>query len=257
MTHEESEMSNEMRTAEQRGDDLCAQGYHYDVDGVCTACHMREDDPTRPSGDFPKVEADVPAAPSDAEPHAPTPLPQTAKHETNLLDLSAVWEFRPADMAICGPTRRFAEGRWIEDDGEYDLAFISGSGTPICLYIDLPYRRNIIGAWLTTDWRSKLLSHPHGNPWHYSLRDKATDWGGYWARDVHPNHLAGKAGMDVLCSEQSCANGRHVELTSPADRHVAEGLVRRRDSKEIYVPGPMECHLCGLLYSAESDITHA
>src|SRR5690606_33850230 len=110
--------------------------------------------------------------------------------------LHPVYEFRPLPDAF--PTNfcrgkevfRYADGQWLPDDGEYDIAFVSG---PFCLMVELPYQRNIIWSWLTGHWQANEPRHPHGNPWHYMLREGETEWGGNWGRDNHPNRRAGDA----------------------------------------------------------------
>ncbi len=157
-----------------------------------------------------------------------------------------VFEFRPLPNSFRGEVHRFAGGEWIPDDGEYDLAFAAvGWAENTCLYVSLPYQRNIICSWLTGHWTSHVAEHPHdGNPWHYALRDGAHKWGGDWGRDRHPNTLAGDRGMSFVSSKRGCANGRHVEFRAD-DRHIAAGLLRDRETKEIFsFPDNMQCMYC-------------
>lgn len=157
-----------------------------------------------------------------------------------------VYEFRPLPGFFSGPFLRYAGGAWIEDDGQYDLAFVStGYGPPICLYVEHGYRENIVSSWLDGDWRAIEPRHPRGNPWHYSLADGESEWGEGWERDRHENSRAGRAGMNYLCSTHRCANGRHVELVRAADRHVANGLVRDRETKEVFKHPSGNCMYCG------------
>lgn len=159
-----------------------------------------------------------------------------------------VYEFRPlpswtADYPMRGnDVHRFAEGKWIADDGEYDLAFVCRN---ICLYFDPPYQRNITLSWLTTHWAGHQPRHPRGNAWHYELREGQTEWGGNWGRDRHPNSRAGDSGMAWACSQWRSANGRHVEMRLD-DPHIAAGLLRERDTKKIVtLPDKPLCMYCG------------
>jgi hypothetical protein len=156
-----------------------------------------------------------------------------------------VYEFRPLPGFFVGPVRRYADGAWIEDDGEHDLAFINESGAPVCLYVCLPYRKNIICSWTTGHWSAFDPAHPNGNAWHYALRDGEKDWGDGWGRDSHPNERAGRAGMDKLVGERRCANGRHVEFHAN-DKHIAAGLMRERDTGNVFrFADDLTCMYCG------------
>ena len=180
-------------------------------------------------------------------------------------DLWPVYEFRPAPdwLRAWGwapgrgprdvPLYRYNGGNWIPDDGEYDLAFANLDGPPLCLYIEMPYHRNVLWSWLTRSWRdSGPSAHPtyrgssSPNPWHYSLRPGAKKWGGVWGRDRHENRLAGEAGMSWVSKQRGCANGRHAEWKLD-DPHMRAGLVRERVSKAVViVPDAPECMYCGL-----------
>lgn len=169
--------------------------------------------------------------------------------------LAKVYEFRPLAGELCGPVRRYANGAWLEDDGEYDLAFISGGyGPPVCLMFEPGYQKNIIYSWLTTSWTATVKKHEDGNPWHYALAAGETSWGGGWNRDNHPNAKAGREGMSYLSKEQGCANGRHVEFRNQ-DKHIMAGLVRDRETKEIFhFATDMKCHLCGTVPTLDAAV---
>jgi len=158
--------------------------------------------------------------------------------------LFPVIEFRPLPGYFVGPVRRFANGQWIPDDGEYDLAFICALGAPTCLMFEHSYQRNIVAQWLDGDWRGNETRHPEGNPWHYVLREGEAEWGGDWGRDQHPNTRAGRSGMDKLASERGCANGRHIN-NQIGDAHIAAGLVRERDSGNVVTFVRGACMYCG------------
>jgi hypothetical protein len=168
---------------------------------------------------------------------------------------SAVYEFRPLPGFFTGEIRRYADGQWMADDGEYDLAFINSLGAPICLYFSPGYQKNIIGSWIDGHWQAMERRHPRGNPWHYALAEGETDWGGDWGRDGHENERAGRNGMDKLCSEVRGANGRHVEPTKMNDPHILAGLVRNRETGALLVP-PREpiCMYCGDKYIAPGTV---
>lgn len=161
--------------------------------------------------------------------------------------LHPVYEFRPLPDAFPQRTRgedvfRFADGEWVADDGEYDIAFVCGN---FCLMVELPYQRNTIWQWTTGHWSGFEPKHPRGNAWHYMLRDGETDFGGDWGRDRHPNSKAGKAGMNRQCGIYHCSNGLHVEFHL-GDPHIAAGLVRDRDTKKVVTfPDIPCCIYCG------------
>ena len=156
-----------------------------------------------------------------------------------------VYEFRPLPGFFRASFHRYADGAWVPDDGEYDLAFASVAFGSLCLYVEHPYPANLRWSWLTTDWRGSIAEHPRGNPWHYALCDGASEFGKDWGRDRHPNSLAGRSGMNWACAQASCASGRHVEF-HPFDPHIRAGLVRDRETKAILVPpDDLRCVYCG------------
>lgn len=161
-----------------------------------------------------------------------------------------VYEFRPLPgmfNTAWGPVRRYADGQWLPDDGEYDIAFIGLSPAPICLYVEHSHQKNIVASWTTGHWSGFEKAHPRGNAWHYALRDGETEWGGDWGRERHENYRAGRAGMDKICGEQRCANGRHIELNMPNDPHIVAGLVRDRETKELFTfLQRLMCMYCGV-----------
>jgi hypothetical protein len=147
--------------------------------------------------------------------------------------------------------RRYAEGKWIPDDGEYDLAFAADR---MCLYIDPSYQKNIRWRWVDKHWSSFEPNHPRGNAWHYMLAEGEKEWGGPWGRDAHPNSIASKSGMDLMCAEYRCANGDPIsfDLREP---HIAAGLVRDRDTKAVLTfPEKPICMYCGPLAFRASEV---
>lgn len=162
-----------------------------------------------------------------------------------------VYEFLLLPNMIRGEVLRYAGGEWIPNDGEYDIAFI-GTSDPICVYVDHGYQRNINFGWFTKHWSSHEPRHPRGNAWHYSLIEGATEWGGDWGRERNENYLVGRKGMDKVCSAMRCANGRGISLVN-MDQHVKAGLVRDRETKEIFAyPSNPTCMYCGTVYGVEA-----
>jgi hypothetical protein len=160
--------------------------------------------------------------------------------------LHPVYEFRPLPDAF--PRRwdqdvlRFADGQWLPDDGEHDIAFVSDV---FCLMVELPYQRNILWSWTTGHWSSFEAKHPRGNAWHHMLRDGEAEWGGDWGRALHQNRKAGDAGMNRQCGIHHSATGLHVRFQLD-DKHIAAGMVRERDSKRVLTfPAKPCCMYCG------------
>lgn len=143
-----------------------------------------------------------------------------------------VYEIRPPDKYFFGEVFRYADGQWIPDDGEWDLAFAGHAGSPTCLMVDLPYHENIIWSWTTGHWSGFELRHPRGNAWHYMLREGAQGWGNTWARDGHANIIAGRSGMNFVCRKNGCANGVHAELCD-GNFIINAGLMRNRETREV------------------------
>ena len=167
-----------------------------------------------------------------------------------------VYEFRPRPGLFSGETLRYNNGDWIPDDGEtYDICFIGmANGVddfirytfvyPAALYFHQTYRPNIVYSWCE-DWSAKEPRHPHGNAWHYALKDGKKGWGDSWRRDLHPNEVASRAGMDKTCKAHGCANGISIRL-SGKDEHIVAGLVRNAETKEVLtIPTDVKCMYCG------------
>lgn len=173
-------------------------------------------------------------------------------------DLWPVFEFRPHADYIGSILLRYAEGKWIPDDGEWDIAFVSyGMGAPYGLGVYLPYQRNIIWSGLTSHWRGEDRDHPCGNPWHYMLREGETEWGGAWDRDRHPNERAQREAMNKCCSMNGCANGRGPNFEA-GDKHILAGLVRDRESKRVVTPPEkLTCMFCGDAWAAKAAVREA
>lgn len=165
--------------------------------------------------------------------------------------MSALWpvyEFRPLPRYSRNTVSRYADGQWVPDDGEWDLAFmIIGPDGPLVLGVDLPYQKNIIWKGLTSHWSAQNVDHPRCNPWHYMLRDGETEWGGPWSRerDAHPNSRAYEAGMRRCCSLRGSASGTGPKF-DVRDPYILAELLRERESREIVVPPARPvCMYCG------------
>ena len=159
--------------------------------------------------------------------------------------LFPVYEMRP--LPEDGKVLRFNSGQWTEDDGEWDLAFISAGhfGPPLAYGVSLKYYTNLLWSGLTTHWSGNIGTHPNGNAWHYMLKPGCKKWGESWLRDKHENTSAYEAGMSRQSALHGCANGRGVEFKI-GDPYIAAGLLRLRDTKEVVTfPERFRCMYCG------------
>lgn len=171
------------------------------------------------------------------------------KNKTIQLIERPVYEFKLLPSSISGDVLRYADGAWLPDDGQYDIAFI-GVDSPFCYYIDHGYQKNITFGWFTKHWSSREPRHPDCNAWHYALAYGETEWGGDWGRERHENSRVSRKGMDKVASRMGCANGRGIKLTNK-DPHIDAGLVRDRVTKEIFKqPSNPVCMYCGDVYGA-------
>jgi len=150
-----------------------------------------------------------------------------------------IYEFRVPESMYHGKLLRYAAGEWVEDDGEYDIAFIGAGGesrAPMAWYVKLPCRQNILWSWDGGNWGRHEPRHPNGNAWHYMLREGETEWdgdGAWYARN-HPNSAAGDLAMSKQLSMHGCANG-HGPRFEIGDPFIAAGLVRERETKKAGV----------------------
>lgn len=135
-----------------------------------------------------------------------------------------------------GKWLRYAEGEWLPDDGERDLAFIhtaDGYGAPMCLYVDMPHWAGIQWSWMT---------QPR-NRWHYMVRSINEGWGPRWERDKHPNEQAGRRGMNKLSSMRGCANGRPARF-QPDDPYIKAGILWTSAGELVTPPEELVCMDC-------------
>ena len=144
---------------------------------------------------------------------------------------------------------RYADGKWIPDDGEPDLAFVHG----VFAYgVKMPYSTNILWSWRDLDLSLSYLPenlHRHTRGWHYltigNTHWEDYRWGGFGeGRDKHPNTLAHNSAMSKCCSFHGCANGRGPELTLP-NVWIERGLLWVKSTMEpIKPPDNPVCFLC-------------
>ncbi len=119
-----------------------------------------------------------------------------------------VYEFRPLPNFFKGVGfHRYADGAWIPDDGEYDLAFATVEFGSICLYFEHPHPANLEWSWLSTHWSQNVEGHARRKPWHRATRDGSVPISvRVGPRTSHPNVIAGKSGMNWACAIRRCAN---------------------------------------------------
>lgn len=193
--------------------------------------------------------------------------------------LDEIFLFRPSAVPVEGTViatsgyehkghglLRYADGRWIPDDGEPDLAFVEGV---IAFGVHLPHSTNIIWQWRDLELSRQFVSpelHRNVTGWHYqtinSTRWQDNQWD-YKERDEHPNGIAFKSAMDTCCSFHGCANGRGPDLTQ-MNPWIERGLLMVKSTMQIIKPpdNPV-CYLCldngkghllEALISKESDL---
>lgn len=170
----------------------------------------------------------------------------TPEQQAKQSGLWPVYEFRPLPEHCRGTVLRYADGQWLPDDGEFDLAFmVYGAGAPMAYYVDLPFQRNIVWSGLTSHWSASNYDHPRANPWHYMMREGESEWGGDWGRDRHLNTRVGREAMSACCARNSCANGDGPQFKE-GDRYIVVGLLRERETKAVVTPPDrLICMYCG------------
>jgi hypothetical protein len=156
-----------------------------------------------------------------------------------------VYEFRP--LPTDRKLLRYNNGNWIEDDGEFDICFITDDpGVPFCYTVKLPYRKNILWSWAKDgNWGAHVNKHPNGNAWHYMSRDGGSDISDSWERHNHPNIKIHDVGSKIVCDKRGACNGRGPEFHI-GDKYIQAGLVRERTSKTVVkFPKVFKCIYCG------------
>lgn len=163
------------------------------------------------------------------------------------LEYEPVYVIRPllaTDWGNEEPYLRYSNGEWIEDDGEFGLAFIS-LNRPFAYGVNVRHRENIIWSWCKDmQWGATVRGHPRGNAWHYMLRDGETKWGDCWNRSMHPNTIAFDAAMQKCSSRSGCANGISPEFEI-YNQYIKRGFLRTIDGEIITPPDRFICMYCG------------
>jgi len=167
-----------------------------------------------------------------------------------------VYEFRP--LPTNRKLLRYNNGDWIEDDGEYDICFITddNNGAPFCYYVSLPYQNNQAWSWVDDGrWAGFISAHPNGNAWHYMSVNGDDNIRGHWNRDKHPNVLVQEKGSSKVCQKSGCCNGRGVEFHI-GDPYIIAGLLRERESKKVVkFPKKFKCIYCGIHDLSKIDMS--
>ena len=162
----------------------------------------------------------------------------------NLVDFVPVYEFRPLPEMLNG-IYRYANGEWIVDDGEHDIAFALLQKS-MALGFDVPSRENIIWSWAKNNqWWDHISTHPGGNAWHYMLREDEKDWGDCWSKYEHLNFKAKENAMKFVVSKNrsACGSGPEFHINDP---YIAQGLVREKETQKIVeFPDILDCMYCG------------
>ena len=159
----------------------------------------------------------------------------------DILTYEPEYVFRPIDT---GDYLRYSEGKWIPDDGEFDLAFIS-IRKPFAYGVSLRSRENILWSFCRNmDWGAKIIEHPRYKAWHYMLREGERKWGDFWEKRRHPNEIAMWSAMDKSCTLFSCANGRGPEFHI-YDSYIQMGLLKVKDGDIVKIPDKFICMYCG------------
>ena len=134
---------------------------------------------------------------------------------------------------------RYAEGKWIPDDGKPDMAFVyrDARGFPIVEYIKLPYYTNILWSWHEVVdgkriWHCCTTNNDYWYNYHYEERDE------------HPNEVAGRSAMNKCSGLYSCANGHGIDIDKDND-YIKQGkLTIVSTGKPVVKPDSPVCFLC-------------
>jgi len=158
--------------------------------------------------------------------------------------LFPVYEFRPLYK---GSLVRYNNGKWTDDDGEYDIAFYTADNV-FSFGVDLPYYDNILWSWCKDmQWGSYVNGHPVGNAWHYSTKDGSKNRGELWKdRYKHPNVKARDLASSELCKKKGVANGRGPQLFHYECSYIINGYVREQETGIVVsAPEILNCIYCG------------
>lgn len=155
-------------------------------------------------------------------------------HAANPL-LNETFIFRP--LKNHSGMLRYADGKWIPDDGQPDLAFIHYDQFPVVEYISMPYYTNLLWEWWELQERKRV--------WHYCTtnnQDRA-DYR-FEERDKHPNEIAGRSGMNKCCDLYHCANGQSIHIDSDNEYINLEKLIIQSNGKPVTKQENPICFLC-------------
>ena len=171
-------------------------------------------------------------------------------------EIFPVYEFRPLDTGR--KLLRYNNGNWIEDDGEYDICFITDDrlDAPFCYYVHIPYKTNLQWSWCKNgNWGGHVAKHPNGNAWHYQSKDGDKNiWDSWDGRDKHQNEKSGRIGMDKLSKKEGCANGRGPKFHI-GDPYIISGILREKETKKVVsFPETFNCIYCGSHDLSKVDI---
>lgn len=144
---------------------------------------------------------------------------------------------------------RYAEGKWIPDDGEYDLAFAHGV---FAFGVNLPDYSNIIWSWfdidLTRRWLPKHLHKYAGGHHCYTIDNTPYSQDYQWDNSQHPNEIAMKSAMNKVVSIHGCGNGRGAYLTSENKGDVPwlreKRILIKSTMQPVLIPENPICYLC-------------
>jgi hypothetical protein len=172
-----------------------------------------------------------------------------------------VYVFRPGELAMPAGTYvmrsgeslvgaddewlRYADGLWLPDDGQYDLAFVS-TQRPIALGVALPVWDGVEWSWRDpkTAYAAVGVESSLVNSWHRQVVDPTEGDGNYvGARGQHRNGVAYEAAMDKCSKLHSCGNGRGPRFEL-GDEWFAAGLVRTLSGETVRPPEHPVCYLC-------------
>jgi len=141
---------------------------------------------------------------------------------------------------------RYANGKWIPDDGEYDLAFAHGV---FAHYVSLPDYSNVIWTWrdinLTRSYLPEYL-HKYAQSHHIYTSDNQPMR--HWDKSQHPNARAGKSAMDKVRAIHHVANGRGAYLCSESPSEIPwlneKRMLVQSTMKPVLIPENPICYLC-------------
>jgi len=141
---------------------------------------------------------------------------------------------------------RYADGQWIPDDGEYDLAFAHGV---FAYYVSLPDYSNVIWTWRDIELTKSFLPeylHKYTKAHHIHTADNLPMR--HWDNNQHPNEIAGESAMHKVSSIHGCANGRGAYLCSESPSGAPwlkeKRILLQSTMQPVLMPENPICYLC-------------